>query len=78
MAEIAEQAAVARTAESQPVQMKALADTYETVGDITAKKPVMRARNVDVYYADNRAIKNVSLDIGSQRSHRADRTFGLR
>jgi phosphate transport system ATP-binding protein len=42
-----------------------MADNYETVGDITAKKPVMRAHNVDVYYADNRAIKNVSLEIGS-------------
>ncbi len=64
MAEIAEQAALARAAESQPVATKAPADTYETVGDITAKKPVMRARHVDVYYADNRAIKNVNLDIG--------------
>ena len=64
MAEIAEQAALARTAESESVATKAPADTYETVGDITAKKPVMRARQVDVFYADNRAIKNVSLDIG--------------
>ena len=63
VAEIAEQA-VARTAESQPVTTKSLPDTYETVGDITAKKPVMRAKNVDVYYADNRAIKNVSIEIG--------------
>jgi phosphate transport system ATP-binding protein len=63
VAEIAEQA-VARQAESQPVTTKSLPDTYETVGDITAKKPVMRAKNVDVYYADNRAIKNVSLEIG--------------
>jgi phosphate transport system ATP-binding protein len=37
---------------------------YETVGEITATKPVMRARHVDVYYGDNRAIKNVSLDVG--------------
>ena len=64
MAEIAEQAAVARAAESQSVSTKALPDTYETVGDITAKNPVMCARHVDVYYADNRAIKNVSLDVG--------------
>ena len=64
MAEIAEQAALARTAESEPVPTRALPDAYETVGDITAKKPVMRARHVDVYYADNRAIKNVSLEIG--------------
>ena len=64
MAEIAEQAAVARAAESQSVSTKALPDAYETVGDITAKNPVMCARHVDVYYADNRAIKNVSLDVG--------------
>ena len=40
-------------------------DGYETVGDFTAKKPVMRARHVEVYYGDNHAIKNVSLDVGS-------------
>jgi phosphate transport system ATP-binding protein len=64
VAEIAEQAARARSAPSQPITPKAVADNYETVGDITAKKPVMRAQHVDVYYADNRAIKNVSLEIG--------------
>src|SRR4051794_14969211 len=64
VAEIAEQAAVARAAESQSISTKALPDSYETVGDITVKNPVMCARHVDVYYADNRAIKNVSLDVG--------------
>jgi phosphate transport system ATP-binding protein len=64
VAEIASQAAIGRAAESQPVSTKAMPDTYETVGDITAAKPVMRARHVDVYYADNRAVKNVSLDVG--------------
>jgi len=64
VAEIAEQAALHRATESQPAVPKAMADNYETVGDITAKKPVMRAQHVDVYYADNRAIKNVSLEIG--------------
>jgi phosphate transport system ATP-binding protein len=53
-----------RAAES-PFQPKAMDDGYETVGEITATKPVMRARNVDVFYGDNRAIKNVSLDVGS-------------
>jgi phosphate transport system ATP-binding protein len=53
-----------RAAESPPPQPKAMDEGYETVGDITAAKPVMRARHVDVYYGDNRAIKNVSLDIG--------------
>ncbi len=36
-----------------------------TVGEITVANPRMRARNVDVYYGDKHAIKNVSLDIGS-------------
>ncbi len=36
----------------------------ETVGDITAEKPAMTARNVDVFYADKHAIIDVSLDIG--------------
>jgi phosphate transport system ATP-binding protein len=40
-------------------------DAYETVGDFTAAKPVMRARHVDVFYADNHAVKNVNLDIGA-------------
>jgi phosphate transport system ATP-binding protein len=64
VSEIASQAAIPRVAESQPVHPKAMDDAYETVGEITATKPVMRARHVDVYYGDNRAIKNVSLDVG--------------
>ncbi|MCW8908943.1 MAG: phosphate ABC transporter ATP-binding protein PstB [Sedimenticola sp.] len=35
-----------------------------TVGDIKAADPRMTARNVDVYYGDKQAIKDVSLDIG--------------
>ena len=35
-----------------------------TVGDITVKKPRMTCREVNVYYDDKHAIKNVSLDIG--------------
>jgi phosphate transport system ATP-binding protein len=37
---------------------------YETVGDFTAAKPVMRARGVDVFYGDTNAIHSVDLDIG--------------
>ena len=37
---------------------------YATVGDIAALTPVMKARNVDVFYGDNHALQNVSLDIG--------------
>jgi phosphate transport system ATP-binding protein len=35
-----------------------------TVGEITVNDPRMTCRNVDVYYDDKHAIKNVSLDIG--------------
>lgn len=38
--------------------------TYTTVGDFKAADPVMRARKIDVFYADNQAIDNVSLDFG--------------
>ena len=37
-----------------------------TGGDITSPKARMTCRNVDVYYGDKHAIKNVSLDIGKQ------------
>jgi len=36
----------------------------ETVGTITVENPRMVCRNVNVYYGDNHAIKNVSIDIG--------------
>ena len=36
----------------------------ETAGDITVDHPRMRARGVDVFYARNQAILDVSLDIG--------------
>ena len=37
---------------------------YETVGEFRSETATMQARNVDVFYGDNHAIKNVSLDIG--------------
>jgi phosphate transport system ATP-binding protein len=37
---------------------------HKTVGDYTAKEPIFQARNVNVYYSDNHAIKDVSLDVG--------------
>jgi phosphate transport system ATP-binding protein len=40
-------------------------ENRQTVGDITVENPRMTCRGVDVYYGDNHAIKNVSLDIGS-------------
>ena len=56
------------TAENAPAQtapdIKAVGDTYRTVGDYTSATPVVQARNVDVFYGDNHAIQNVSLDVG--------------
>lgn len=40
-------------------------DHRETVGVSTVENPRMRARNVNVYYGDKQAIKNVTIDIGS-------------
>ena len=37
----------------------------ETVGEITVDNPRIVCRNVDVYYEDKHAIKNVSIDIGT-------------
>jgi phosphate transport system ATP-binding protein len=39
-------------------------ENRQTVGDITLENPRMTCRDVNVYYGDNHAIKNVSLDIG--------------
>ena len=35
-----------------------------TVGDITVPEPRMECRDVNVYYGDKHAIKNVSIDVG--------------
>jgi phosphate transport system ATP-binding protein len=39
-------------------------ENRDTVGKITVDNPRMTCRNVDVWYDDKQAIKNVSLDIG--------------
>ena len=56
------------TAANAPVRtapdIRAVDDTYRTVGDYTSATPVVQARNVDVFYGDNHAIQNVSLDVG--------------
>ncbi len=39
-------------------------ENRKTVGDITVSDPRMTCREVNVYYGDKQAIKNVSLDIG--------------
>ncbi|MBN1240598.1 MAG: phosphate ABC transporter ATP-binding protein [Gammaproteobacteria bacterium] len=56
-------AADAAASAAPPADQQAQAG-YRTVGDYRAEKPVMRARNVDVFYGENHAIQSVSLDIG--------------
>lgn len=53
-----------RPVEREKPQIAAIGGSYATVGDITAAKPVMKARDVDVYYGDNHALQSVNLDIG--------------
>jgi phosphate transport system ATP-binding protein len=45
------------------LEARAIPDS--TLGQIHADNPRMKARNVDVFYADKHAIDNISLDIGS-------------
>jgi phosphate transport system ATP-binding protein len=40
-------------------------DNRQTVGDIIVENPRMTCRNVNVYYAEKQAIRDVSLDIGN-------------
>ena len=49
------------------VQDHADVSAYETVGEPFVDDPKMSARNVNVYYADNQAIMDVSLDIGKNQ-----------
>lgn len=39
-------------------------DSRKTIGNINVPDPRMVCRNVDVYYGDKQAIRNVSIDIG--------------
>lgn len=39
-------------------------ETYETVGESTVDNPRMACRNVNVYYGEKQAIRDVSLDVG--------------
>ena len=43
------------------------AEPRETVGVVAVDNPRMQAREVNVYYGDKRAIRNVSLDIGANQ-----------
>ena len=62
VSEAATPAAEAPTVQAAPA--KPVEEGYRTVGDFTSAKPLMQARQVDVYYGDNHAIQKVNLDIG--------------
>ncbi len=51
-------------AEAEPTVLTGYEDR-RTVGKITVDNPKMVCRNVDVYYGEKQAIKNISLDIGA-------------
>lgn len=50
---------------AQPAKIAVVDDGFQTVGDYRRENAAIAARNVDVFYGDNHAIKDVSLDIGS-------------
>lgn len=65
------------TAEKQPASEVTVADpavpagrvainreNRETVGDFTVENPRMTCRNIDVYYGEKHAIRDVNIDIG--------------
>jgi phosphate transport system ATP-binding protein len=39
----------------------------QTVGTVTVENPLFTCKNVDVYYGEKHAIKNVSIDIGREQ-----------
>lgn len=47
---------------SQPLD-----DDFQTVGEVRVANPRMRCTDVNVYYGDKHAIKNVSLDVGNNQ-----------
>lgn len=40
-------------------------DSRETVGEANAENPCMRMRNVNVFYKEKQALKNINLDVGT-------------
>ena len=52
---------------AEPDDVDERRESRETVGTPFADDPRMTCRNVNVYYGDNHAIKNVSLDIGREQ-----------
>jgi phosphate transport system ATP-binding protein len=59
-----EEKAVFRAARSLTSSATFDREHNETVGNVTAVKPRIVARNVNVHYGEKHAIQNVSLDIG--------------
>jgi len=51
---------------SGPVNLASPTDN-KTVGQIVAENPVFSCRNVDVYYGEKHAIKNVGIDIAREQ-----------
>jgi ABC-type phosphate transport system ATPase subunit len=63
VSEVATEAAEAPSVQAVPPKA-AVDEGYRTVGDFTSANPVMQARQVDVFYADNHAIQKINLDVG--------------
>ncbi|HWL61807.1 MAG TPA: phosphate ABC transporter ATP-binding protein PstB [Steroidobacteraceae bacterium] len=50
-----------------PVTLLPVDPGLKTIGSVVVEEPLIQARNVDVFYGEKRAIKDVSIDIG--RNH---------
>jgi phosphate transport system ATP-binding protein len=57
----------AQSVTATPQHSKALDSDFETVGNVRVDSPRMTATDVNVYYGDKHAIKNVNLDIGKNQ-----------
>jgi phosphate transport system ATP-binding protein len=66
-----QQQRVAAQAPATTIKMKTSAPSFQerefagTVGKVSVENPKMVSRNVNVYYGDKHAIRNVSLDVGA-------------
>src|SRR5262245_8876484 len=54
---------------SAPISSEALVQKgdVQTVGTVTVENPLFQCKNVDVYYGEKHAIKNVNIDIGREQ-----------
>ncbi len=55
-----------RSSKAGPIADSAETDRIapDTVGDVTARDPVIRVRGGNVHYGENHALRNISLDVG--------------